>query len=231
MVTTKQVTDQIKKDLGLVKPKPLSEAYVANPKKYELTTELLSGKAKDAHTELYQGYIEKLNKISARLDSVDRESADSKSSAYHSLKQDETYNRNAVHLHELYFANISDIESEATPDTLAVMRLTRDHGTFDDWQWDFVACGMSSKQGWVVCAYDTFLRRYVNFSIDGDSMNIPVGCYPVIVIDMWEHAWFRDYLGDRELYLMNMMRELNWEVIEARFKRAEMIGKVLEQVK
>ena len=205
---------------------PVNEAIIAVPKQYDLATELLSQKAKGAHEKLYKGYVENLNRTSAQLDTVDRAMA-GHTSAYRSLKLSEAYNRNSVHLHELYFANVSDVQSEVSYDSLAHMKLSQDFGTFDDWQWDFIACAMSAQGGWAVTAYDMFLRRYVNVMIDGHTGNIPVGCYPVIVMDMWEHAFFRDYLEDREKYLTSMMRELNWDVIEKRVERAEAIARVL----
>lgn len=205
-----------------------NEAYVAQRKEYDLATELLSKRTKETHRGLYERYIDKLNRTSAQLDTVDRDSA-AQTSAYRSLKEAEVYNRNAVHLHELYFANISDVQSEISYDSIAFMRLTRDFGTFDDWQWDFMACALSARSGWAVTVYDTFLRRYNNFVIDGHDCHVPFGCYPIIVIDMWEHAHFRDYLADPEKYVTNMMRELNWSIIEKRVERAEEISRVLER--
>lgn len=230
MVSVNDVKKTILESLEMMdeQQEKLHEAYVAVPKEFELATQLLSQKTKDTHEKLYMGYVEKLNRVSVELDSVDRTGADSKVSAFRSLKTAEVYNRNAVHLHELYFANISDVQSEVSFDSLCYMKLSQDFGTFDDWQWDFIACAMSARDGWAVTAYDTFLRRYINFIIDGDDCNIPVGCYPVIVMDVAEHAFFRDYLADKQQYITGMMRELNWEVIERRIERAEMIGKVLK---
>ena len=226
MVTVKEMKDQIRHDLGL---DIIDESYVAQPKEFDLKTESLSEKAKKAHKELYDGYVEKLTQVSIQLDTADRAAADNKVSGYRSLKSAEIYNRNAVNLHELYFANISDMQSEISFDSMAFMRLSRDFGTFDDWQWDFIACAKSAQNGWAVAAYDTFLRKYVNFFIDGDSVHIPVGCYPIIVMDVFEHAFFRDYLDDKESYINNMMREFNWGIIEERVERAEKIHKAVER--
>ncbi len=227
MITGKELKDSIKESLGLVDEKRiLTESYVTTQKEYDLATELLSEKTKKSHKELYLGYIEKLNKVSAQLDTADRGAAGI-TSAYRSLKVSETENRNAVYLHELYFANISDVESMIAHDNLSYMRLVRDFGSFDDWQWDMIACCMSARSGWAVTAYDTFLRRYTNFVIDNHHENIPLGCYPIIVIDLWEHAYYRDYQENKELYVKNMMRELNWEIIEKRIEKAESIAKVL----
>ena len=226
MITRKNLRDQIRKDLEL-DGDLVSESYVSQPKEYEHNTDLLSKKAKIAHEELYKGYIEKLNKISAQLDTVDRANANSGASAYRALKHAEMFNRNAVYLHELHFANIGDVNSEISYDSLTYMRLARDFGSFDDWQWDFIACAKSASNGWAVCAYDTFLMRYVNFFIEGHDVNIPIGCYPILVLDTWEHAYFRDYLNDRETYINNMMREFNWRIVEERVRRPDVIHKVV----
>lgn len=218
----------IRKGLQLDELESLEEAYVARPKSYDLNTEMLLSKTKNAHKELYAGYVESLNEASARLDSSDKRMANSNSSDFRSLKLDEQYNLNGVYLHELYFANISDPYSEVNVDSLAHMRLNKDFGTFDEWQRDFMACAMAARNGWVVTVMSTYLKRYVNIVIDGHDNHALIGTYPVIVLDMWEHAR-RDYLNNKKDYVVAMMKELNWNVIEERFKRADLIYQALAQ--
>jgi Fe-Mn family superoxide dismutase len=212
----------------LPKTESLDEAYVAEPKVFKQVSEFSTQKTKDAHAELYKGYVETLNKISAEVDTADRGAADSKHSQYRSLKLDEVYNLNATWLHELYFANSFDPHSEITMDSLSYLRLERDWGTFEDWQRDFMACAMSAGSGWAVCGYNMFLQRYVNTVVSNHSDNVMVGLYPIIVVDMWEHAYYRDYLNDKKSHLVARMREFNWNVIEDRFKKAESMAQVLK---
>lgn len=208
--------------------KPLiNEAYVIEPGKFNLNTELLSDKTKKAHQELLESYSKTLNKISSELDGVDKTSANLNSSQFRSLKIDETYNHNASFLHGLYFQNISDLSSQISVDSLTHMKLSRDFGTFDRWQEDFIACGLSSRNGWVVTLYSTQLRRYINTVIDLHSQNVMIGMQPIIVLDCWEHSYYRDYLKDRKTYIYAMMKELNWNIIEQRVKTAEKIHKIL----
>ena len=216
----------IRDSLELDEHDALSEAYVAQPKSYDLNTELLLSKTKEAHKELYNKYIESLNHTSAQLDVVDRRLADSNVSDYRSVKVHEQYNLNAVYLHELYFANISDPYSEISVDSLSHMRLNKDFGTFDDWQMDFRACAMAAQSGWAVCVYSMYLKRFVNMIVDGHNQQALVGTYPVVVLDMWEHAR-RDYLNHKSDYIRAMMKELNWNVIEERFKRCDYIAQAL----
>jgi Fe-Mn family superoxide dismutase len=204
--------------------KSLNEAYVAEPKPFKQVSELVSQKTKDAHVALYKEYVDATNKVSAELDTADRSSSSSKHSDFRSLKLDEAYNLNAMWLHELYFANCFDPHSEIVMDSIAYLKLQASFGTFEDWQRDFIACANSCGNGWAVCGYHTFLRRYVNVMVSNHSQDVMLGLYPVIVVDGWEHAYVRDYLTDKRSYIVAMMRQFNWTVIEDRFKRAEAIG-------
>lgn len=207
--------------------KALDESYVAQAKQFDLPAESVSPEAKNLHKELYVEYVEALNRISAELDTVDRRVKSSNHAAYRGLKQDEIFNLNAVYLHELYFANCFCPTSEIYSDSLAHMRLQRDWGDFDSWQRDFVACALSAREGWAVAGYHTFLKRYINFFVDSHDRSIPVGVYPIIVVDMWNHS-SRDFGNDKRTYLVSQLRELNWPVIEQRFERAEKIAEALK---
>jgi superoxide dismutase, Fe-Mn family len=227
--TTKDLKNIIKESLGVDESSKskINEAYVAQPKQYRLQTELLSDATKSAHLELYDGYVKEFNRISAELDAVDTSSANPNHSKFRSLKIDEAYNLNAIYLHELYFSNISDLHSELKMDSLSFMRLQRDFGTFDAWQKDFIACCKSSRCGWAITGYNTFLQRYVNCVIDLHSMQVPVGFFPIIVMDMWQHAYYRDYVNDAQTYVIAMMKQLDWAVIEERFEKSEKLGNLL----
>jgi len=205
----------------------LNESYVVEAGKFNLQTELLSSKTKKAHQELLEGYVKKLNEVSIKIDACDKSSANLNNSEFRSLKIDESYNYNAAFLHGLYFENISDINSAVAVDNISYMRLARDFGTFDKWQEDFIACCLSARNGWAVTFYSTQLNRYMNTVIDLHSLNVMIGMIPVIVVDCWEHSYYRDYLKDRKSYVFGMMKELNWSVIDNRVKKTEQISKLL----
>lgn len=204
------------------------EAYVAEAKPYGQVTEYLSQKSKDAHEKLYKGYVETLNRISSELDAAARNETNSQHSEFRSLKLDETYNLNAAWLHELFFANCFDPHSSVYMDSMAYLRLERDFGNFEDWQKDFMACALSAGEGWVVCGYHMFLKRFINTIVSCHSGDVLVGLYPIVVVDMWSHAYYRDYMTDKKSYLVAMMKELNWSVIDDRCKKVEVIAGALK---
>jgi Fe-Mn family superoxide dismutase len=222
----KSVKDIIKNTLSV--SEPVNESLVAQQKNFDIKTDFLSSANLSNHIELYKGYLENFNQISAELDAADRSSVNGNHSQYRNLKNDETYNMNAAYLHELFFANIGDNDSRINMDTLSYMRLTRDFGTFDDWQKDFIACSMSSRCGWAVTYLNTYTQTYMNCVIDLHSKNVPAGMYPVIVMDLWQHAYYKDYLKDSKTYLTAMMKQFRWPIIEKRFEKADKIIQILK---
>jgi len=221
--TLKQI---IQEELGIKKGSKLNESYVVQAKKYNLSTDLLSDKNKAEHQQLLEKYVKTLNEVSTKLDTVSREDANLNHSEFRALKMDETYNMNAAYLHALFFDNISDQKSIITMDSLSFMRLERDFGSFDNWQKDFVACAMSARNGWAITVYSRMLKRYMNIVVDLHSTSVPIDCVPIIVMDCWEHSYYRDYLSDRKTYVYGMMKEFDWKEIEERFRKAEKIAKI-----
>jgi Fe-Mn family superoxide dismutase len=207
----------------------LQEAYVVQQDTFSQVSENVSQKTKMAHANLYKGYVESLNRISAELDASNKDEANSRHSTFRSLKLDETYNANAAYLHQLYFKNCFDPHSEIFMDSLAYMRLQRDFGTFDSWQTDFIACALAAGNGWAVCGYNVFLKRYMNVAISHHSGDVMLGFIPLVVLDMWEHAYFHDYLDDKKSYIVSLLKELNWDVIEGRIKSIDEAATLLNK--
>ncbi len=221
---------EIRKSLGLPEKaadRPLREAYVVQPKSYVLKTDFLSDKTKKARIEDFDAHAKALNAVSAKLDTASRDDADQYSSEFRSLKVDEAHCVNESFLRSRHFDNIDDPKSQISMDTLTFMRLERDFGSFDAWQKDFIACGMSARGGYVVTVYNILLKRYMNLVVDDGDKNIPMGSLPIVVLDVSEGAYYRDYVGDRKTYIIAMMKELNWDTIEERVKKADRIAKVM----
>jgi Fe-Mn family superoxide dismutase len=206
--------------------KPLNEAYVAQPARFDLKTELLSPKAKKAKQEEFEASVAALNRTSAELDGAEREGVDDKGSRFRQLKLEEVHHLNSSFLRAMHLQNISDLGSRITMDMLCYMRIVRDFGSFDAWQKDFIACAMSSRNGFAMLGYSLHLRRYLNFVIDGNDLSVPMGVLPVIVLDVSDSSYFRDYLNNRLAYVHGMMKEFNWGTVEERVEKCERIAKV-----
>ncbi len=215
--TVKQVYEKISSDLNLVE-----ESYVKEVKPFQKKdVESISKKAFDEHTDLYRGYVENLNRISAELDTVDHSVSNSGLSSLRSLKVDETYNMNGAYLHELYFNNCYDKNSKIYTDSLSHMRLEKYFGDFYKWQEEFISCGIASREGWVVTGYSFFVKKCITIVIDSHSTHVPIGFIPLIVVDMWSHTYAPNFGTNKREYLQSQMKEMNWGVIEKRFQNLD----------
>lgn len=170
----------------------------------------------DVHMRLYEGYINKINEIDKILmKDPDLENANSTYSKFRGLKRGETYALDGVILHEYYFENIGGYEKE--PDEMIKKALDRDFGSYEKWKKYFVATATASR-GWAILCFDPRSNRYRNISLDAhDVGNIQISI-PLIVLDMYEHSYFLQYADNKAEYINNFMKNIDWEVIKARFE-------------
>ncbi|MFT4146833.1 MAG: Fe-Mn family superoxide dismutase [Mobilitalea sp.] len=169
----------------------------------------------DVHMRLYEGYVTNINKIDAIFQSGDTQSDQSNStfSYYRELKRGETYALDGVILHELYFENIGGNASD--PSDAVVEQIEKDFGSFQNWQEDFIATAKASR-GWAVLAYDQRSNRLRNISLDSHDLGNIAYSAPLLVLDMYEHAYFLQYADDKNDYIHNFMTDINWDVVGGR---------------
>lgn len=169
----------------------------------------------EAHLRLYEGYVTNINKIDAELrwGNAQREQSNSTFSYYRELKRGETFALNGVILHELYFENIGGDTQE--PNQKVKSLLENDFGGFQFWQEDFIATAKASR-GWAVLAYDQRGNRLRNISLDAHDLGNIAYYAPILILDMYEHAYFLQYADKKADYINNFMNNINWAVIESR---------------
>ena len=177
-------------------------------------TGAVSQKQFDEHITLYKGYIKKTNEISDLL-LINAKRVDSNAiySHYRALKKEQTFALDGVILHEAYFKNMTDKKCRPGPNTMAL--LEQFYGGYDNWKSDFIACAKSAR-GWCLTAYDQRMRALTTFLQDAHDQGPVTMAYPMIVLDMYEHAYFTDYGTDKETYINRFIDSINWHVVEAK---------------
>lgn len=169
----------------------------------------------EAHMRLYEGYVNNINKIDAVLNQGDaqRDQVNTTFSWYRELKRGETFAMNGVILHELYFENIGGETPEADEGTIDPIE--QDFGSFERWAEDFTATAKASR-GWAMLCYDQRSRRLRNISLDQHDLGNIAYSAPVLVLDMYEHAYFLQYADNKVEYINNFMKNINWTVVGGR---------------
>ena len=173
---------------------------------------------------LYAGYVKKLNEIEERLEKVDLSASNQIFSEFRALKAEETFALNGVILHELYFENLGG--KMGKPSGALLELIERDFGTFDKWEENFKACGMAAR-GWVILGLSTYDGKLHNWCLDAHNSLVPVGAVPILVMDVYEHAYTIDYGVKRPPYIDAFMKNVEWKACEGRMSgfKAEGTGK------
>lgn len=174
----------------------------------------------------YKGYVNKLNEIWEKLAMVDRTKANQNFSDYRALKVEETFNYMGVVLHELYFENLKDGMNTKASSKLVEM-IEKNFGSWDKWKEDFRACGIAHR-GWAVLVCDLSKRKLINNGLDAHNMYGLLNSIPILVMDVYEHAYYTDQGPKRGPYIDSFFENVNWSVVS---KRLDVALRTLESMK
>lgn len=163
------------------------------------------------HDKLYAGYVTKKNEIQTKLEALEKggdvSSANQSYSDLRALKDGETFATNGVYLHEYYFDVLG---GDGKAEGGLVEALTSRFGSLEHFQNYFSACGMAAR-GWVVLCWDTKSQRLEVYQADAHNQGGIWGCMPIIVLDVYEHAYFIDFGSDRKAYIAEFWKNFNWK--------------------
>jgi Fe-Mn family superoxide dismutase len=180
----------------------------------------LSDAQLEAHFSLYEGYVKKLNEIDEKLPKTDKALSNYSFGEYAELKRRFAVPYMGSYLHELYFDNL--VPAGAPSDVFSDL-ITKSFGTMDTWKSDVKATGLAVP-GWVLTCYETVTGKLTNVQIMEHHIGFPVNHIPVLVMDTWEHAFFLDYKINRGAYIDAFFKNINWNIVNDRLKKAMAAG-------
>ena len=165
----------------------------------------------------YQGSVRGLNTIEARLAAAMAES-DFPTVAYAGLKREQLHRTGSVVLHELYFDGLG---GNGNPGGSIYEALDSWFGSFDAWEAEFrrTAMSLAGGSGWCVLTWNAHTQSLHNYWA-WDHMHGAVTGAPLIALDMYEHSYHMDYGTAAARYIDAFMANLDWEVIDARYRAA-----------
>jgi Fe-Mn family superoxide dismutase len=165
------------------------------------------------HFTLYQGYVTNTNKV---LDTLDAMLKDGKAGTpeYAELKRRLGWEFDGMRLHEFYFENLG-AKPLAQGGSLA-QKLAAEFGSYENWEKDFKATGAMRGIGWTILYQDPANGKLINFWINEHDVAHPAGCTPLLIMDVFEHAFMIDYGLKRADYIAAFFNNINWQAVEAR---------------
>ena len=208
-------------------PEPLGqkESAAATYKAKEYSSLLgmpgFSDKALQTHFKLYQGYVTNTNLLYNTLSALAAQGKN-KAPEFAELKRRFGWEFDGMRLHEAYFENLG---GKGTLDSSSALyaQLVKDFGSYDQWKTDFVATGAMRGIGWAVLYLDPQSGRLFNTWINEHDVGHLAGGKPILIMDVFEHAYMPQFGLDRGKYIEAFFSNIDWKVAASRFPSQESV--------
>ncbi|MFZ5452769.1 MAG: superoxide dismutase [Thermodesulfobacteriota bacterium] len=176
-----------------------------------------SDKLLEMHFTLYNGYVKNTNLLAEQLAQMAAQ-GQSNTPAFAELKRRFGWEWNGMRLHELYFGNLGGKEPLKQESKLRP-KLTENFGSFEAWAADFKATGAMRGIGWVILYQDPKSGRLLNVWINEHDVGHLAGGNPLLVMDVFEHAYLPDYGLKRGDYIGAFLNNVDWAEVEKRLSK------------
>jgi Fe-Mn family superoxide dismutase len=173
------------------------------------------------HLALYAGYVKQVNALNEELAKLRGEGkASGKNPEFAELTRRLGFEYDGMILHEYYFSNLRPAAEPKPPASGALATALNDSfGSVDQWRADFQAIGDMRGIGWVILFEDPVTDRLSNHWVSMHQEGIVAGFKPLLVMDVWEHAFMRDYKAtEKAKYVEAFFRNVDWSMVERRLQ-------------
>lgn len=182
----------------------------------------LSDRTLDMHVALYEGYVKAANALTNEISEflkdgrVDQEEMP----AYSELTRRLGFEYNGMVLHEYYFGNLCKDASARPPSDSAFLRAAEESfGSYERWKTEFVSVGKMRGVGWAICWQHPSSRRLSNHWTTLHEHGNVAGFVPILVMDVWEHAFLLDYPPSRRGdYIDAFFTNIDWKAVDRRIR-------------
>src|SRR4051812_47265799 len=176
----------------------------------------ISAKNIHEHLELYEGYVEFTNRILSRIRELPKDEEHSYELSL--LQRQFAYEHGGMTHHEMFFEQFEGGPGACTEDGPFLKQVDKDFGNFDAFLTSLKSIAMTRGIGWVMLYYYPETCRLTPHWIDEHHIGMLSGLRPMLVLDMWEHAFVSDYpTSEKKQYVEAFFQNLNWKKIESRF--------------
>jgi Fe-Mn family superoxide dismutase len=191
------------------------------PKQFNLSgLNGISDQTLEMHFKLYEGYVKETNKLTEKIAEflADGKVDQDEMPAYSELTRRMGFEYNGMVLHEYYFGNMKKGgtgDAEKSSDFFSAAEAS--FGSYDIWKADFVGVGKMRGVGWAICYQNPANGRLSNHWISLHEVGNVSGFTPVLVMDVWEHAFILDYKpAERPKYIEAFFSNIDWAAVEGR---------------
>ena len=185
----------------------------------------ISDQTLEMHFKLYEGYVKETNNLNEKIAEFlkDGKVDQDEMPLYSELKRRLGFEFNGMVLHEYYFDNLNKGGgAEPARNSGFLKAAESSFGTYEVWKADFVGVGKMRGVGWAMCYEHPDSGRLSNHWISLHQIGEVAGFNPILVMDVWEHAFLLDYKpADRPKYIEAFFSNIDWTAVERRLKHSK----------
>jgi Fe-Mn family superoxide dismutase len=168
------------------------------------------------HFTLYEGYVTNVNKLTDSIVNLMKEDKIA-TPEFAELTRRYGWEFNGMRLHEFYFGNLVEGGTNLNTDSAFYKKFITEFGSMENWEKHFRAVGSMRGIGWVILYYDQQSQKMFNMWINEHDSGHPAGCTPLLIMDVFEHAYMLDYGVKKADYLNVFIPAIDWQAVAARF--------------
>ena len=185
----------------------------------------ISDRTLEMHVKLYEGYVKAAYQLTTQIGSMlsDGQIDQEEMPAYSELTRRLGFEFNGMVLHEYYFENLTKGGFKKPGQGSSFVKAAEDSfGTYDRWKLDFSSVGKMRGVGWAMCYANPHSGRLSNHWVSLHEHGNVAGFIPVLVMDVWEHAYLLDYKpAERASYVEAFFANIDWKTVEKRLQLCE----------
>jgi len=179
----------------------------------------ISDETLEMHFKLYEGYVKETNNLTEKLEklSLGNGLPEGGRVTFGELTRRLGFEYNGMMLHEHYFGNLKKDGGEPEKGAAFVVAVERRFGSYEAWKTDFINIGKMRGVGWAICYQDPTRNRISNHWVTLHEVVNIAGFNPILVMDVWEHAFLLDYApAERAEYINAFFTNIDWKAVEQR---------------
>ena len=188
----------------------------------------ISDETIEMHFKLYEGYVKETNKLTEKIGEflADGKVDQEETPAYSELTRRMGFEYNGMVLHEYYFGNLTPGGAgDPSPGSPFAKAAEISFGSYHIWKADFVGVGKMRGVGWAICYQNPANGRLSNHWITLHEVGNVSGFMPVLVMDVWEHAFLLDYKpAERPRYIEAFFSNIDWNTVDGRLRANKVTG-------
>lgn len=171
------------------------------------------------HDKHHKAYVDKANEVLGKLEIARKEGSEIDVKA---VSKNLSFQAAGVQLHSLFWSILLPKDkTQKQPTKIIGDEIKKEFGSYERFVKEFSDCAVNCEgSGWAALTYSRYTNRLFIMQIEKHNVNVIPAMHLLLVLDVWEHAYYIDYKNDRAKYVQTFFDYINWQEVEMKLGKA-----------